>query len=92
MPALLSSNSLAVHASLIHTVGFRPIQYVIKGVLYFFESSSKYIQGLLSGSWNVLPMMGYGNGPGGYKESVVLQRACRGIALTIFDLRYSIQA
>jgi predicted membrane protein len=65
MPALLSSSSLAVHASLIHTVGLRPIQYVIKGVLYVFESSSKYIQGLLSGSWNVLPTMGYGNGPGG---------------------------
>jgi hypothetical protein len=58
MPALLSSNSFAVQASLIQTVGLRPIQYVIKGVLYFFESCSKYIQGLLSGNWNVLPMIG----------------------------------
>jgi hypothetical protein len=58
MPALLSSNSFAVQASLIQTVGLRPIQYVIKGVSYSFESCSKYIQGLLSGNWNVLPMIG----------------------------------
>jgi hypothetical protein len=43
---------------LIQTVGLRPIQYVIKGVSYSFESCSKYIQGLLSGNWNVLPMIG----------------------------------
>jgi hypothetical protein len=67
MPALLSSSSLAVHASLIHTVGLRPIQYVMRGVLYLLDSSSKYIQGLLSGSWKVLPMMGYGKGPGGWR-------------------------
>jgi hypothetical protein len=90
MPARLSSNSFAVHASLIQTVGLRPIQYVIKGVLYFFESSSKYIQGLLSGSWNVLPTMGYGKGPGGYQMSVFTAANSRAM-LTIFDLRYSIQ-
>ncbi len=42
-----------------------PIQNVISGVLYFLESSSKYIHGLLSGNRKVLPMIGSGKGPGG---------------------------
>jgi hypothetical protein len=81
MPALLSRSSCAAQASLIHTVGFLPIQYVIRGVSYFFDSSSKYIQGLLSGSWNVLPTMGYGKGPGGFWTSACLDMILFQVAL-----------
>lgn len=45
---------------------YLPIQNVISGELYFFARCSKYIHGLFSGRENVFPMMGNGNGPGGF--------------------------
>lgn len=62
------------------------------GVLYFLDKCSKYIHGLLSGSWKVLPMMGYGKGPGGYRMLVAFLVVFRGFHLTIFDRRYNIHA
>lgn len=70
MPAFFSNSSLADHESLIQMVGFLPIQKVITGLFNDFESFSKYIHGLLSGSRWVLPIMGRGNGPGGCNSSV----------------------
>lgn len=56
---------MAVHASQIQIVGRLPVQNVIIGDLYSFESCSKYIHGLLSGRRWVFPISGKGNGPGG---------------------------
>jgi hypothetical protein len=83
IPALLSNNSEATHASHIHTVGFRPIQNVSSGVLYFLASCSKYIHGFVSGKENVLPTIGSGNGPGGCLNSALLRYNPRVLNYTI---------
>lgn len=71
MPARFSKRSEAAQASLIQTVGLRPIQMVTRGALYCLERVSNQSQGLWSGSMKVLPTMGYGNGPGGCESLLV---------------------